>query len=190
MILGKKEPVKLIFSGQEVGCDEIIELRDRVISVLQNRSKPINKRIGESCGCLGFAQSEINLNEWVETLLELERLDEKWTETLLLLKKNMATADFNGFKRYMESREHEYEQLLVYIIYRYFANSFDTKDALTSLRFAEFAYRLIYNIGAVMFTVNGKFDFCDQIEIVRMFSSEIEYSDENIDIIFKELQDE
>lgn len=190
IILGKKEKVKLIFSGDEVEKEEIIDLRDKVISVLQNRNKPIDKRITEIYDCFGVTKVKFDLKKWVDIFLSLERLDDGWTEILLLLKQNIATADFNGFKEYIKKRESEYEQLLVYIIYRYFANSFDIKEAQLAVAFAELVYRLIFSIGAVIFTLNGDFNFNDQIETVRMFSSEIEYSDENLNIIFEELTNE
>ena len=190
IILGKKEKVKLIFSGDEAEKEEIIDLRDKVISVLQNRNKPIDKRITEIYDCFGVTKVKFDLKKWVDIFLSLERLDDGWTEILLILKQNIATADFDGFKEYMKKRESEYEQLLVYIIYRYFANSFDIKEAQLVVAFAELVYRLIFSIGAVLFTLNGDFTFNDQIETVRMFSSEIEYSDENLNIIFEELTNE
>ncbi len=190
IILGKKEKVKLVFSGDEAEKEEIIDLRDKVISVLQNRNKPIDKRITEIYDCFGATKVKIDLKKWVDIFLSLERLDDGWTEILLILKQNIATADFDGFKEYMKKRESEYEQLLVYIIYRHFANSFDIKEAYQVVAFAELVYRLIFSIGAVLFTLNGDFTFNDQIETVRMFSSEIEYSDENLNIIFEELTNE
>lgn len=190
IILGKKEKVKLVFSGDEAEKEEIIDLRDKVISVLQNRNKPIGKRITEIYDCFGVTKVKIDFKKWVDIFLSLERLDDGWTEILLILKQNIATADFDGFKEYIKKRESEYEQLLVYIIYRHFANSFDIKEAYQVVAFAELVCRLIFSIGAVLFTLNGDFTFNDQIETVRMFSSEIEYSDENLNIIFEELTNE
>ncbi|MBE6806036.1 MAG: hypothetical protein E7526_05970 [Ruminococcaceae bacterium] len=87
----------------------------------------------------------------------------------------------------MQNRATEYEQFLVYIIYRHFANSIDLESAAVKAKFATLAYSLIYNIGAVLFTQNGDFNFEIQIDIIRMFSSEIEYSDENLYDIFDRL---
>ena len=187
IILGKKDPVNLIIDGEDDTTDEIIILRDKVIELLQNRSMPIEARITQLYNSLKSERYEFDLKKLVEILLALERLDNKWTEILLLLKQNLSSADYDGFEKHITNRITEYEQLLVYIIYRYFSNSFDIKEAFDVVLFADFVYKLIFSIGAVMYTVNGDFTFTDQIELVRMFSSEIEYSDQNIEIIFKEL---
>ena len=44
--------------------------------------------------------------------------------------------------------------------------------------------RLIHYLGACLFKENGAFTKEEQVELSRMFSSEIEYSDENIDLIY------
>lgn len=190
IILGKNEPMKLMIEGQENGQDEIIALRDRVITLLQDRSKTVNERINDCYDFLKLNKNEIDFTKWIDILLSLERLDEKWTEILLILKKKLSSADIDDFKKHMNGRQTEYEQLLVYIIYRYFANSSDIEEAQTVVRFSEFVYSLIFNIGAATFRLNGAYTFYDQIEIVRMFSSEIEYSDENLSIVFEELENE
>ena len=87
----------------------------------------------------------------------------------------------------MQNRATEYEQFLVYIIYRHFANSVDLEYTAVKAKFAALAYYLIYNVGAVLFTQNGDFNFEIQIDIIRMFSSEIEYSDENEEKIINEI---
>ena len=183
IILAKKDPVKLI--GSFESNDEIIILRDKVISVLQNRSKPISQRITDMLDLCCTAMPERDFEYWIETLLSLERLDEVWTDILNDLKQ--ADLDLDEFDAYMTSRITEYEQLLVYFIYRHLANAFDAEDAAARACFAVLGYEIIHSIGAMMYSKNNSFTFEDQVELARMFSSEIEYSQDNLDTILDEM---
>lgn len=186
LILSKKEPTKLI--GSDNTCDdEIINLRDRVISVLQSRDKDISSRIDEMLSLCSARFPNKRLSEWADILLGLERLDEKWTALLKALKIGLPNIDFDGFDRHMAARQHEYEQLLVYFIYRHFANAPDMYEAAARAEFAAFGYNIIYALGAMQFSQSGDFTPSDQTELCRLFSSEIEYSDENVYILLDEI---
>ena len=87
----------------------------------------------------------------------------------------------------MKNRQTEYEQLIVYFVYRHLINALSDIDMAARAAFAVLGYRIIYCLGALIYKKTGKFDFEDQIEIARLFSSEIEYSDENLDMILDEL---
>lgn len=185
IILGSKKPVKLIPAIETE--DEILLLRDKIISALQNRNKAIPDRISDMMRLCDDSLPELSADDMIEILLKLERLDNKWTDILLNLKASIKTADLKSFDQYMSLRQHEYEQLLVYFIYRHFANAFDLADAASRARFAYLGYYLIHAIGAVAFTQKQCFDFDDQVEIARIFSSEIEYSEDNMDTLLDEL---
>ena len=189
LILRKKEPVKLIIESEFQISDEIIVLRDKIIQILQNREKSISNRINDMLKTCNCVMPNKAYNEYIDFLLSLERLDSKWDEILKFAKKNFQNADFESFEIHMKDRQTEYEQLLVYFIYRHFANAPKLKYTAEKALFSAFAYKIIYTIGAVIFTNTNKFSFEEQVEIARMFSSEIEYSDENIYLIFDFLTD-
>lgn len=178
LILSQKDKVEFVFEGEGEADDEIISLRDEIIEILQNREKTISDRVAEMLERCETSLPEMSLSQWADFLLSLERLDETWTEKLTELK--CAEIDFAGFGEYMSGRETEYEQLLVYLIYRHFANSPDAWEAAARAAFAAFGYMMIYSLGAVEYTKSGEFTFDDQVELCRLFSSEIEYSDENL----------
>ena len=182
IILTEKEKVTLC--GATDTDDEIIILRDKVIYTLQNRKKPIEMRISDMLALTSATFPEKSICEWRDVFISLERLDEKWTTLLEMLDEGIEYGDFD---RYMKSRETEYEQLLVYFIYRHFANAPDMYEAAARASFAALAYTMIHELGAALFAKNGSFSIDDHIELCRMFSSEIEYSDENIYILLDEL---
>lgn len=184
LILGKKEPVKLIINGETDNYDDIIKLRNKLILILQNREKSIPSRIDDMLNTCNCNMPQKSFDKYIDFLLSLERLDNKWDEILLFLKNNISNANFKAFDLHMKNRQTEYEQLLVYFIYRHFANAPELIYTAERALFAAFAYKIIYSIGAVIFAKNKEFSFDSQVEIARMFSSEIEYSDENLYLIF------
>ncbi len=188
IILSKQSPAVLIYEGgKNETDDEIILLRDRIIEVLQNRSTDIEDRISLMLSlCQREAHTE-DLSYRADFFLSLERLDESWTDMLLLLKENIGKADTDAFRRYMSERQHEYEQFLVYLIYRHFAVFSSPEEAATIAAFADLSYRIIKALGAVIFARKGEFTFQDQVELIRLFSSEVEYSDENLTAVLEEL---
>ncbi len=189
IILGQKEPMKLIKTG-EAEYDEFVEIRDKAIGALQERDKTMPERINKMLSICGAKMPHRTTKYWIEFFLKLERLDETWTKLLEKLKNSLKTVDFSGFEKYMAERQTEYEKLLVYFIYRHLANAFDEEDLAARAVFAVVGYEIVYPLGAMVFTEKGSFTFEDQVEIARMFSSEIEYSEENMDTIIYELKEE
>ena len=180
LILGKKEKTYLTYSGEGESEDEIIELRDKVTELLQSRERSIDGRVSEMLSLCGSNMPEMSFKEWAEFLLSLERLDEEWTKYLLLLGNRGDEADTSAFDEYMADRQTEYEQLLVYLVYRHFANSPDYESAAARAAFAALGYELIHILGALIYEEKDEFTIEDQVELCRLFSSEIEYSDENL----------
>lgn len=180
LILGRTAPMTLQISGSESCDDEIICLRDKVILLLQNRSKTVEQRMEDMLKLCGASLPLKSPDKWADLLLSLERLDSSWTDTLVLLKKGFKRADLKGFNLHMKERQTEYEQFCVYLIYRHFANAPTKPTAAARAAFAALGTRLLYSIGAVIWTETASFTFSQQTEIARMFSSEIEYSDENL----------
>lgn len=181
LILSKKEPVR--FSPKIETDDEIILLRDEIISVLQDRKIPLEERIDKMLELLDVSRPDVY--EWLDLFSELEMLDEGWGR--LIEKAKSTEPDFAEFDRYMQGRKTEYEQLLIYLIYRHFANAPDFESAVSRGLFAILSYELLHLLGATVFTECGSFDFEAQAELARLFSSEIEYSDENLYTILDEL---
>jgi len=182
IILSEKEPVTLV--GAPKTDDGIIILRDRMIATLQNRVEPLDVRIEKMLSLANFKLPEKSLSEWAAALSSLERLDKEWDECLALLKGKI---DFEGFKKHICTRITEYEQLAVYFVYRYVANSPDFYEVAVRAAFSALSVGIIYALGAAQFTKNGDFSFDEQVELCRMFSSEIEYSEENVYSLYDEL---
>ena len=184
IILSQKEKVTLISDEKIYTDDKIIALRDKVMDILQNRADNITNRLNLALAECNTTATKRSIETWCNVLLSLEQLDKSWGEILLNTKKANKNVNYQLFDIHMKDRQHEYEQFVVYLLYRHFANSPDLQQAQSVMRFINFSYDLIYTLGATVFSQNGGFTFDDQVELVRLFSSEIEYSDENLYTLF------
>ncbi|MBQ8539351.1 MAG: flagellin lysine-N-methylase [Ruminococcus sp.] len=184
IIISQKEKCTLISNGDITTDDEIILLRDKVIDVLQNRDKHIAQRIDDMLSLCSTTGNEYSISELCDILLSLEQLDNKWGKLIKELKESTNTIDTNAFDTYMADRQSEYEQFCVYLVYRHFANSPDLFEAQLRACFVKLAYNLVRALGAMIYSKSGSFDLSEQLELIRLFSSEIEYSDENLYTLF------
>lgn len=161
--------------------NELIEFRRRLFEILQNRNESIGHRINEFlrlCSALNF---ENNKTEIADFLLGLERLDNKWTNILNELK---ASADFNNssLPSYFNTVA---EQLLMYFTYRHLSGVLEDERLSQRAAFIIFSYKTIeilcrYHLGKF-----GNISLSDIAEYARLYSSEIEYSEENIEAILE-----
>ena len=143
--------------------NELFALREKVFGIFQNREKNIPERISE---VLSFFETELpekSFGDWAEIFLGLERLDEKWTAVLENMKNSPSLPVIQN--------EISAEQLLCYFTFRHFTN-FEPKDAI---RFIVLAFYITEKASEQ----TGIF------EAARLFSSEIEYSDENIEKVIE-----
>ncbi|MBQ4105113.1 MAG: flagellin lysine-N-methylase [Clostridia bacterium] len=187
LILSETSPVEFLTEGTAECEDEIVALRDEVIKKLQDRSKTIDERIGDMLTACDASLPERTCSQWADFLSGLERLQDSWTDMLTLLNDKGDTADLAAFDAHMQNRQTEYEQLLIYIVYRHMANAPDFDEVAPRVAFAALCYRLLHTLGAVIYNEKGDFTFEQQLGLCRMLSSEIEYSDENLYALLTEL---
>lgn len=184
LVLSKK--TKTVLCGVETDDenDEILILRNELIRILQNREKGIKERLSDVLSFCRISIPQKGISEWAEFLLSLECMNSSWQKKLKSLK--TFNEDDGAFEKYMSERETEYEQLAVYLTYRHVLTASDMADAVARAAFAVFCVWLVYAFGMCSFSENGEFSFAEQVELVRMFSSEIEYSEDNTSALFDE----
>lgn len=173
LILSKDEAVQLIemnFDDGSVPTDEEAEFfadRDEVIKLLQDRSKSLSERFD----ILSREWARPNTKspaEWVEFYRSLERLDSAWDGMLDILELQESFAVVDDYT--------VWENLAVYIIYRHGANL----SLWDSVAFAVHTVQLLYTISRA-----ADIDFEGICDLCRMWSGEIEYSEENTDAVIE-----
>ena len=191
LILMRKEPVALLSEGSEEpeskDAAALLILRDRLIAAAQDRSRPLEDRMDRVLALAGAVLPARSMAEWARIFLALERLEESWTDTLQALARRGDQVDIKLFRHYMEERETEYEQLLVYFLYRHVPKALEDGDPAGKAAFAVLSVRLLFRLGALEYEARGDFTPADQIDLARRYSAEIEYSEENMDALFDRL---
>ena len=172
IILTNKEKTKLNLphKSEEI---PIIKFREKLFNIIQNRSFSIDERINNM---LTFVGAQLPKNtDWYNIFNGLEKMDKDWDKYLLRIKNGIdpTTTDF--------SLDTAYEQLVVYLIFRHFLDG--QYDGMIKERVL-FAV-LIYKIIKKMNTTNTMEEL---IELARIYSCEIEYSDKNITTLLENLR--
>lgn len=181
LILTRVEPTVLVVEGESGEGDpwenELLLYRNTVLALLQDRARSFDARI-ESL--LALSPSTLPPpEEMIRLCLSLEILTDEWRALL----SRYQSVDSAAFSAHMSSRQYEYEQFAVYLAYRYLVTAFDEEDLLKKSAFIAWAYRFVFSLGAFLYGETGVFTPDDQIGLCRLFSSEIEYDEDNLDQI-------
>lgn len=184
LILSQKKKTELI-ALEDDGCDEIPAdndilfaiLRSRLFSIAQNREKTLDERMKDILSVFGTQIPKRSFREWVDIYLSLERMDEAWSALLASAK------EFDGEMLVFED-ETPFEQLLVYFIYRHLCDT--ETDAKKIAFFSVLSVWFIRMLCAVWKKMHGALHMNDLVEICRLYSSEIEYSEENTRTLLEE----
>lgn len=174
---GKIEPIETSSDGNYETLDfnqnNLLEFRNKALSIIQDRSESITDRI-DNLLKLSCAQN-INFNKVIKRFLSFERLDNAWAKRLKAIKKQ-------SFIKETEERLSLYaEQFLVNSIYRHFYDAEDTMWVRARLIACVLSWWVIKSI---ILSENGQSDFERIVDVVRAFSSEVEYSESNLDKLF------
>ena len=181
LILNFKEPFGLyLLEGDgeiELSEDEaeILSMRNDVISVLTNRERPLSERFEKLSEMLGFSFDGILPDGLLPMYISLERLDESWTECL------RSIWEYKGKVSFIDEEEFSipFEQLSVYFIYRHFSNADRKSREKEICAFSVFSCLIIGAMAEEKKKRTGNLTVSDIEELSRMYSSEIEYSEEN-----------
>ena len=138
-------------------------LRDEIFAVLSDDALSLTERMRRGMQRLNRPLAAFHADEAARFFLTLERMDPAWTA---LLQKLEAGGEAAPEPRLSTLR---YARVAEYLVYRHFASAETPERAAGLLQFCFYAVRLI----AALETYSG--------EALRLFSAEIEYSDENVE---------
>jgi len=175
-----EEACRIILEDHETGNYEELQSGKSV--------EPAYRALGLLAKEKELFKKKLDFNAWAEYLLGLERLEEGWQEVLerfISLGKQQTERPCCTLERTDIADPgwmRRFENLNEYYLYRY--------GCTDGLGFASFSVRLIYEI-AKRFELDARENgACELLEICRMYSSEIEYSEENRSAIIQKLKSE
>lgn len=165
IILTKKDKTVLNLPPQ-IAELPVIKFRNKLFNVLQDRTNPIDTRVQNMLSIIGAALPFDT--DWYSVFAGLEKMDKAWDRYLIRIKDEIDAPPCDN------SLDTAYEQLMVYLIFRHFTNCQYDQRLKERVLFAALIYKVVKKMN-VSNTIN------ELIEIARIFSCEIEYSDQNID---------
>lgn len=177
VILGCTDTVKLSEiedDGEDVPDPletDFFSERQHVFDVLQDRSMTLADRLCRLSAEYVISDDLRSPTKWAEFYCGLERLNYEWDKYLDVL------ADCDSFAA-PDGTEAVWEQLAVYLVYRHTAENLMSEG----LAFCIHTVRLLCTLCTAVSA-----DFSEICDICRMWSSEIEYSEENTKSVIEKL---
>ena len=179
LVLTKQDKTKVVEIDSDGYAEEstnfektFFDKRNKYFEYFQNRELPIKERISFN--------NHYCSKEVFQKYLSLEMLDTNWKEIILEL-----IDHYDDIKNIEISSEFDicFEQLLIYFTYRHFSLLLDGIVEENILRFIKSSVNVIYALCQFHFNKYKKLDIGDICEYARRYSSEIEYSSENLDAL-------
>ena len=187
IIIEQDSPTQLVILSDDGKVAEIDEYeidflneRNQIFSIIQKREKALKMRIQELQELYCIKLPDKNIDEWAFIYIELEQLDPVWTSLLLELKKY---SNKINEVQIPEEFNNCFEQILFYFLYRHLADSLDDGRFSQRVLFAILGTYFIEALCKLFIVKNKALKVDDIIEISKMYSSEIEYSEENIETL-------
>lgn len=190
-----EEACKVILTATEpfslVGCDDIYsdyekhiaDIRHKLISVVQDRNLSLTDAFENILDIADAKISGTAFEEYVKFFLSLERLDESWTNLL----EDALSMEDSGFAN-CNSKEFRIplEQLAVYFLYRHVPAVIYGETMASVVGFSVLSTLFIHTLA--LKTKENYPSYIDALcNVARMYSSEVEYSDDNLQSVFMEL---
>ena len=173
VILSDNRPFSLIpdyRNDENLPSEEIsfYKERDLILKAVEN-SNNLSSAVDKTNEMYNLDSIQLDLHKTADFFLGLEMLDTDWKDTLLLLKTpKKACADSRAEKAFIN--------LYKYFLYRHL----DDDYFYEALKFSEISVKMIWAI-----CERTDFSFENICEIARAYSTEIEYSDENMDKVIE-----
>lgn len=172
LVLSKTTPTSLIViedDGEPIITDEakeeIIRIRDNVLAVVTKRETPLSSRIETLLKRFRLPSVSCEISSFLPLFASLEYMSERTLSIFSSVTDEKALTDI------------EHEQILNYFVCRYLANSIDETEIRAYLAFALLSTNFISALAKMM----------PKAEACRLYSSEIEYNEDNVEKIIERI---
>ena len=156
----------------------LLSVRQTMISLAQDRSRPFQERFSLLCDYAELP-GPFDGAGFAAFLLTLERMDEAWAGQLNAL----LSSPLPNENELDSLPDLPSEQLSVYLFSRLLPDALEDQDLSGRIHLCLMLLHLIQSLWALETRRSGTLSEEAAIEICRLYSSEIEYSDENIGLI-------
>ena len=177
----------------------LVDTRKRIFEIVQNRNLSIDERVQELYAYGMAIQQAIDNQSFKtgeipkvkakdsgkEVIAAFDKM-EMLRNDLSVYEKNCTGIDgqaVNNFEKYMSDREYEYENFLVYMIFKYYLKAVDDYDASEKINTAILSYMAVKRMGVGVYLKSGELKKEENARIMQLYSKEIEHSTDNMQIL-------
>lgn len=183
IILGQDIPFSLVLHSDDDYENEtddtdsaFYNFRENLFKMLNDNTIFLKDKVKKLSSYCEIETTKISNNEWIDLFLSLERLDDYWSVVL----NQLSETDISDIET-PEKFNKYFENLIKYFTYRHITIANDSEMMFFILT----SYHMIENLCKMHIKNYGNLTSEDIIEYCRLYSAEIEYSDENIDKIIE-----
>lgn len=184
LALADTRPFKLVKIGESAEkrapgeiLSDSVTVRDEAIEFIEREDGGFFERLSALEEKNRVKTDFYTYAEWIDYLLTLEILDGEWREILKNAKSSEKKSDISPYSKYFEG-------FYKYLVFRHVAIAPSAVEISARLAFASLAVRLV----AYLSEREERLTEARLFDIVRLFSSEIEYSVENTEDLIFELE--
>lgn len=179
LILSQPTPMRLIplaDDGDDAPLDDeeraLLALRGDLLAIAGDTSLPFDARMAALLARAGAQMPDRPMAAWRETYRALERLDPAWDDALAALGDHPPHAGWDA----------PFARLTEYFLYRHLPAALDDGRAAERTAFAVLSVHVIRALFAA-----GAPTMPRLVELARMYSSEIEYDEDNVEALLEAL---
>lgn len=152
--------------------ESVVELRQKIIETVSDRSIPFFDRLKKLCNPESFK----NL---VDVFAKTEPINDEWSEYI----KNLQNSADKLNSIQPQFKDSDYEKLFIYIVYRHFIKAVYDGETEKWLEFCASNLLFVYTMDIYTLYIKGEYTLQDRIDNVKLWSKQIEYSEENTEFI-------
>jgi len=175
----------------------LLSTRDKIFEIIQNRNERVWERVKRLYSYGLAVQKAIDEEIYEVTDIKEVSIDKSSSDIITAFKrmvflntdyykfaenliKNRGETDFD---EYILEREYEYENFLVYMIFRYYLKAVDDYNAFEKINIAILSYIAVREMGKGLYAEKLSLTKAENTRIMQLYSKEIEHSGDNMDVI-------
>ena len=165
-------------SNPDDGERAFFVLREDLFGILAESETCADKKLDSVMKCVGVHFPERKTSEWRDIFADLEILDSEWEQRLSMLSDEIP---FGKLPQIEGDCCDFYSNLAEYLLFRHLADGFFSDSLREYVLFAVLGTRLVGTLCEQERRRCGELLFDTAADIARMFSSEIEYDEDNVE---------
>ncbi len=155
----------------------VLQFKNKALAVIQDRQVDVNQRIEQILSLCNAKGRQKDFDKTLKTFLSLERLNKSWTKRLKSIRNKKFTYTISDDLSLCA------EQFLVNSLYRHLSDAEDATWVRARAIACVLSWYIIYNIFEQE-QIKDADNFNLLVDIVREYSAEVEYSQNNLDKLF------